>query len=37
MKDKMKEPNGKVWWIGAIVICLLLWGGVTTQHPHSIR
>ena len=23
----MKEPNGKVWWIGAIVICLLLWGG----------
>ena len=27
MKDKMKEPNGKVWWIGAIVICLLLWGG----------
>lgn len=27
MNVKMKEPNGKVWWIGAIVICLLLWGG----------
>lgn len=27
MKDKIKEPNGKVWWLGAIVICLLLWGG----------
>ncbi len=27
MKDKIKEPNGKVWWLGAIAICLLLWGG----------
>lgn len=27
IKDKIKEPNGKVWWLGAIVICLLLWGG----------